>query len=94
MFKVGQKQSFIYILKGRSLVLYHYYVFLIDNKNPAGIYLFKVNNGNIGIMSEICSKLTIKTYERRQWRRSGVFIDKFEQILRLVLEFILPILSR
>ena len=94
MFKVGQKQSFIYILKGRSWVLYHYYVFLIDNKNPAGIYLFKVNYGNIGIMSEICSKLTIKTYERRQWRRSGVFIDKFEQILRLVLEFILLILSR
>ena len=28
----------------------------------------------------ICSKLTIKTPERRQWRRSGVFIVDFEQV--------------
>ena len=27
-------------------------------------------------MCEICSKLTIKTPERRQWRRSGVFVEK------------------
>ena len=27
-------------------------------------------------MCEICSKLTIKTLERRQWRRSGIFIVK------------------
>ena len=32
--------------------------------NPAGIYLFKVNNGNNRIMYEICSKLTINTPER------------------------------
>ena len=31
------------------------------------IYLFKVNNGNTRTMSEICSKLTIKTLEWRQW---------------------------
>ena len=46
----------------------------------AGIYLFKVNNGN----SEICSKLTIKTPERRQWRLSGIFIINFEQISHIV----------
>ena len=34
--------------------------------NPADIYLFKVNNGKIKTMGEICSKLTIKTPERRQ----------------------------
>ena len=32
-------------------------------KKTADIYLFKVNNGNTGIMCEICSKLTIKTPE-------------------------------
>ena len=33
---------------------------------PAGIYLFKANNRNTRTMCEICSKLTIKTPERRQ----------------------------
>ena len=32
---------------------------------PAGIYLFKVNNGNTRAMCEICSKLKIRTPERR-----------------------------
>ena len=35
---------------------------------PAGIYLLKVNNRNTGTRCEICSKLTIKTPERRHWR--------------------------
>ena len=34
---------------------------------PAGIYLFKVNNRNTRTRCEICSKLTIKTPERRHW---------------------------
>ena len=42
--------------------------------HPAGIYLLKVNNRNIRARCEICSKLTIKTPERRHWCRSGVFI--------------------
>ena len=33
---------------------------------PANIYLFKVNNKSIRNRCEICSKLTIKTPERRQ----------------------------
>ena len=37
--------------------------------NPAGIYLLKVNNRNTITKCEICSKLTIKTPERRQMRR-------------------------
>ena len=44
---------------------------------PAGIYFFKVNNGT---MCEICSNLTMKIPERRHLRRSGVFINNFEQI--------------
>ena len=34
---------------------------------PVNIYLFKVNNRNIRKRCEICSKLTIKTTERRHW---------------------------
>ena len=34
------------------------------------------------------SKLTIKTPERRYWRRSGVFIVNFEHISHLVLVFL------
>ena len=57
--------------------------------DPANIYLFKVNNKNTRKRCEICSKLTIKTPERRQWRRSGVFIVNFEHISHLVLVFLL-----
>ena len=44
--------------------------FAFDNHNfcnhrPANIYLFKVNNRNTRKRCEICSKLTIKTPERR-----------------------------
>ena len=45
---------------------------------PAGICLLKVNNRNTKTMCKICSKLTIKMPERRQWRRSGIFIVNFE----------------
>ena len=37
------------------------------NSFPAGIYLPKVNNRNTRTRCEICSELTIKTPERRQW---------------------------
>ena len=33
----------------------------------------------------MCSKLTIKTPERGQWRRSGVFIVNFQDTSHLVL---------
>ena len=45
---------------------------------PAGNYMFKANSKNTRTRFEICSKLTIKTPERRDWRRSGVFILNFE----------------
>ena len=56
---------------------------------PSIIYMFKVNNGNTRTMCEICSKLTIKTTERRHWRQndviyfthcSGVTTVDFEQM--------------
>ena len=61
---------------------------------PAGNYMFKVNNRNAKTRCEICSKLTIKITERRQWRHSGIFIVNFEHIPHLVLVFLLLTLSR
>ena len=57
-------------------------------KYPAKIYLFKVNNRNTRKKSEICSKLTIKTSERR------VFIVNFEHISYLFLVFLLLTLNK
>ena len=44
--------------------------------NSAAIYLANVNNRTTRAMCEICSKLTIRTPERRY---SGIFIVNFEQ---------------
>ena len=62
--------------------------------NPAANYMFKVSNRNTRARCKICSKLTIKTTERRQWCRSGVFIVYFEHIPHLVLVFLLLTLSK
>ena len=51
-----------------------------SRSNPAGNYMFKVNNRNTRTRCEICSKLTIKTPERCQWDRSRDFIVKLEHI--------------
>ena len=56
--------------------------------NPAGNYMFNVNDRNTRTRCEICSKLTTKTPERRHWHRSGVFIGSFEHISHLVLVFL------
>ena len=56
---------------------------------PNSIYLLKVNNFNSKARCEICSKLAVKTQERRQWRLSGVFIVNFEHIWHLVLVLLL-----
>ena len=44
--------------------------------------MFKVNNRNSRKKCEICLKSIVKIPERRQWRRSDVFIN-FEHILHL-----------
>ena len=61
---------------------------------PDNIYLFKVNNRNTRKRCEICSELTIKTPERRQWRRFAVFIFNFEHNSQLFLEFLLLTLNK
>ena len=56
--------------------------------------MFKVNNRNTRTRREICSKLTIKTLERRQWRRSSVFIVNLEHTSHRVLVFLSLTLTR
>ena len=46
------------------------------------------------ISSKLTTELIIKTPERRQWRRSDVFIVNFENISHLLLVFPLLTLSR
>ena len=55
---------------------------------------FKVNNRDTKTRCKICLKLTIKTLERRQWRRSSVFIVNFEHISHLVLVILLLALNK
>ena len=50
-------------------------------QSPADISLLKVNNRNTRTRCEICSKITIKIPERRQWRHSGIFIVNFEHVV-------------
>ena len=45
-------------------------------------------------MCEICSKLTIKTPERRQWCHLGFFIVNFEHVSNLFLPFLLLTLNK
>ena len=54
-----------------------------NNYFPANIYLFKVSNRNTRKGSKICSKLAIKTSERRHSRHSDVFIVNFEHVSNL-----------
>ena len=59
--------------------------------------MFTVNNKIIRKMCEICSRLTIKTLERRlerHWRGSDVIIPNFEHIAHLVPVFLLLTLSK
>ena len=56
---------------------------------PAGIYRLKVNNiEKLEQGVKHVQKSTIKTPERCQWRRSGIFIVNFEHISHFVLMFL------
>ena len=57
----------------------------------AGKYFFKVNNRDTRTKCKICSKLTIKTTERRHSARSEVFIVNSEHISHFVLVFLLTL---
>ena len=60
----------------------------------AGNYMFKVGYRNTRARCETCSKLTIKTPERRQCSRSGFFIVNFEHTSHPLLVLLLLTLSR
>ena len=70
-------------------VVSNFDVFKLIGRDPANIYLFKVNT-NTRKKCEICSKLTIKTVERR----SGVIILNFEHISNLFLMLLLLTMNR
>ena len=56
---------------------------------PAGIYLFKFNNGNTRTMWEICSKLTIKTPRWRHFPAVSIgFLWKKERFFKNFLQVI------
>ena len=61
------------------------------------MYLFKVNNITLekdATYIQLTIKLTIKTPERCQWRRSGIFIVNFEHISHNFLVFLLLTLKK
>ena len=49
--------------------------FIAKSVNTAGNYMTKVSNRNTRTRFEICSKLTVKTPERRQWLLT-IFLKK------------------
>ena len=51
--------------------------------HQANKYMLKFNNRNTRKRCEIYSELTTKTQERRQRRRTVVFIISFEHILHI-----------
>ena len=53
-------------------------------KNWPSRYLLRFRKGNTRVMWGFYSKLTIKTPERYQWRRFGVYIINFQQILHII----------
>ena len=79
--------------------IFRYCIQTLHLKNrffPTGNYMLNVNNKNARRRCEVCSKLTKKTPERRQWqwRHSGSCIINFEHILHLALVFSLLTLGR
>ena len=61
---------------------------------PAENYILKVNNRNTRTRCEICSKLIVKTPERRHWFCFSVFIVNSEHISYLALVLLLLNLSK
>ena len=72
------------MLNKTSACLYTLSNDIYTSKNfPTNIYLFRVNNSNTRKRCEICSKLTIKSPQRR----STVFIVNFEHVSHLFTPF-------
>ena len=67
---------------------------IMQINHSANIYLFKFINRNNRKRCGICSKLTIKTPERLQWRRCDVFIVNVENISHPFLVFLYLTLNK
>ena len=68
---------------------YMFFVTVVLTTQPR-FYLFKVNNRNTKntrATCEICLKLAVRTPERRQWHRTGVFLVNFQQVSHIDLVF-------
>ena len=81
--------SNIYLFEVNNYYYYYYYYYYYILKKilrllteyQTNTWLTKVfNNNNTRKKCEICSNLTIKTPERRQWGHSNVFMINFEHI--------------
>ena len=82
----------IWISNWRTCITWSVYIEIMGiwkklDATPVAIYLLNVNNKNIRTRCVICSKLTVKTPERRHWYivnfqhiSSSSFIDNFEHI--------------
>ena len=71
-------------LTSLTIIWIDYFENVILGYFKRSMYLFKVNHRNSCKSCKICSKLIIKTAERRHWGRSGVFIVNFEHINNFV----------
>ena len=90
--KYPEKKRFDYVF---TLLYFKMSLSCISRLFSAGIYFLKVDNGNNRIiLYEVCSRLTIKTPERRHWRCFGVFIVNFEQSTNIALTFLFLILEK
>ena len=58
-----------------------FFCYRCGSDNPVGNYMFKINNRHTRTRCEVCSKLTIKAPERRQWLLSGIFIVNFTIVI-------------
>ena len=63
---------FVYLLVIAAVC--YFSVYKLIGRDPANIYLFKVNSKNTKTWSDVCPKLPINTVESR----SGVFNVSFE----------------
>ena len=58
-------QNFGNAMTTHQCAIFALIILIFDGLSTANIYLFKVNNRNTRERCEVCSKLTIKTPERR-----------------------------
>ena len=87
-FTLDNTQGFFRALLNHSMKVKH------QIQHPACIFLLKFNNISTRKRWEICSKLTIKTPERRNGTVLVYFFVNFEHISYLVLVFLLLTLNK